>query len=533
MKGAPMPVRDNGADRMQVFYNEKGQEERYMFFDENEAPKQNDLECFGYRMHYDQENRVDSVWTLDPFGEEESLEVRTYSSVVDKFTFYDLRGQRAIQKKLGYHQRVEMKDEKGNVVRKEYYGVDKKLVGNSLRPAVTVIKFDDLNRVSSTNDYDNANQPYTQNRKYYAQREYKYIGNTMNLLSEYDYRWNPRLQQMVKVKSYDVQLFGSVTEYTTIDVEKDTYRMKRVEQNEDYEPVSISYYGKNDKPTFDSIDYFHKQIIEHRTLPSGQRIVVHRYYDASGRLFSSPEHRDYAIDSCIYSSRNQLLSRICYNSDTVVVRSQGYEYKDGIEVARFARGIHGQPIRCPQWEKDGLCYYKMLSVRSTADALSYVKPVNEYGCASWAYDGQDPWGIAESREKQQSTSMMGSNWKKETITIVYADHIPLAAHSVVYVHLTRHAYPADKLGLRDGDLLLKVGKWSYTANPSAEAAQSQWSSLGHHPQQLTVGRYDIKKKSWQVLTFDVPEFSGSFGCEIYPVYYTEEEYKVYEKLLAL
>ena len=533
MKGAPLQVRDNGADRMQVFYNAKGQEERYMFFDESGAPKQNDLECFGYRMHYDNENRVDSVWTLDPFGEIESLEVRTYSKDVDTFTFYDLNGKPAIQKKLGYHQRTEQKDQYGNVVRKEYYDTRRQLVDNSLRPAVTVITFDELNRVIRTNDYDNNNQPYTENPKYYAQRDYAYIGDTRELLSEIDYRWNPRQKQMVNVKSYAARLLGSVTEYTNIDTEKNLYRMMRVEQNENYEPVSISHYGKDDKPVFDSIDFFHKHIIEQRILPNGQRIVVHRYYDVNGKPFSDDTHRNYAIDSCLYSPRNQLLSRICYSSDSVVVHSQGYEYKDGIEMARFARGIHGQPIRCPQWEHDGLSYYKLLSVRSTGDALSYVKPISEYGCTSWAYDGQDPWGIAESRDQQFTTNRMGSNWKKETITIVYADHIPMNARSVVYVHLTRHGAPADRMGLQDGDLLLSAGSWKYTANPSATAAQDQWRMIGKRPVQLTVGRYNQRNRSWKILTFDVAAFSGDFGCEIYPVYYTDEEYKVYEKLLAL
>jgi hypothetical protein len=533
MKGAPLQVRDNGADRFQVFYNEQGMEERYMFFDETGAPKQNDLDCFGYRMHYDKENRVDSVWTLDPFGEEESLEVRTYSPQVDTFTFYDLKGHRAVQKKLGYHQRVETKDEKGNITRKDYYGVDQKLVDNRLRPAITVIKYDKLNRVAGTNDYDNANQPYTQNRKYYAQREYTYIGNTTDVLSELDYRWNSKRRKMEQVKSYVARLFGSVTEETTIDLDKNYYRMKRVEHNEDMEPVSISYYGKNDKPMFDSIDYFHKHITEQRVLPNGQRVVVHRFYDVNGKLFSDPEHRKYAIDSCIYSPRNQLLSRVCYSSDTVVVQSQGYEYKDGIEVARFARGIHGHPIRCPKWERDGLSYYKMLSVRSITDALSYVKPVSEYGCTSWAYDGQDPFGKFESRDQTLTTYRMGSNWTKTAITIVYADHVPMNAHSVVYVHLTRYNFPADRLGLRDGDLLLSIGSWKYTSDPSSTAAQGQWDRIGKTPMSMTVGRYNPKDRSWKVLTFKVPTFRGDFGCEIYPVYYTDDEYKEYEKLLAL
>jgi hypothetical protein len=50
---------------------------------------------------------------------------------------------------------------------------------------------------------------------------------------------------------------------------------------------------------------------------------------------------------------------------------------------------------------------------------------------------------------------------------------------------------------------------------------------------MTVGRYNPEDRSWKVLTFKVPTFRGDFGCEIYPVYYTDDEYKEYEKLLAL
>ena len=530
-KGTPLQLLDNGADRMQVFLNAEGQEEKYMFFDENGAPRQNDMGYYGVRVHYNEENRTDTTWILDPFSEEEFVETRQWDGNREVYRCFDLKGTPINHQSLSYHRRVIEKDAKGNVVRKEYFAASGAHVDDRVRSSVCIMRYDALNRLIHTDDYDSHGKPYTQNPRFYPRREFQYIGNTLERLYEKDYRWNARKQTMMEVRRYEAHLFGSVVEYTTDDYEKGIYRMKRVENNEDFEPVSVSYYGKDDKPMFDSIENFHKHIIERKRLANGQKIVVHRYYDTDGSLYSQPGRRDYAIDSCVYSLRNLPLCRICYNRDTVIVLSQGYEYKDGIEVARYARGIHGQPIRCPQWERDGLCYYRLQSVKSTADALSFIKPISEYGCTSWAYDGSDPSGIMERRRQQFTTDLMGSHWKKETITTIYADHIPQDAKSVAYVHLLRPNDVADRLGLRDGDLLLQVGSWHYTGPSSAGSASQQWATIGQVPISIKVGRYDIRHRRWQTLAFDVPVFGGRFSAEVYPVYYTDEEYSHFEKLL--
>lgn len=527
--GTPLRLRDNGADRMKVFFNAKGLEEKYMFFDESGAPRLNDQECYGQRIHYDLQNRADSVWGLDPFSEVEYLEVRMHGEHTSVSSFQDPQGKPINHRKLHYHKRVETTDDKGNIIMKEYFGADGKHVDDKLRSSVAKFVYDEHNRVISTNDFDGNGKPYTQNNKYYAHREYEYRENSMEKLTEKGFRWDPQSEKMIEVFSYKAKHFGSVVEYTTIDKEKDSYRMKRIEYNEESEPVSISYYGKDDIPIFDSIDNFSKHIVERSIKSNGKSVVVHRYYDIDGSLYSKPGQRDYAIDSCIYSSKNLLLSRVCYDRDSMIILSQGYEYKDGIEVARYARGIHGNPIRCPQWERDGLCYYKLQSVKSASDALSYVKPVNEYGGMSWAYDGNDPWGLLEHRGQKYITDRMGSNWKKEIITTIYADHIPYSAKTVAYLHLIRHGSMAERAGLRDGDLLISIGSWNYDHTPSAESAKGEWMRLGAKPASVKVARYDQKTKTWSMPVINIPTFQGSLGCEIYDVYYTEEEYNEFKK----
>ena len=403
-KGTPLKLRDNGADRMQIFLNAAGQEEKYMFFDENGAPRRNDLDCFGYRMSYNALNQVDTVWALDPFGNEEFFEVRNYSSNQDGYAFYDLQGAPINHKRLRYHRRIETKDAKGRVIGKEYFGPDGRYISDRLRPARSSFVFDDCNRVILSDSFNGNGEPYSANPRYYARREYEYIGHSMDLLSENSYRWNPGSRQMEKVYNYYVLLFGSVNEYYSNNLETGEYHMRRIEHNEDAEPVSISYYGQDDKPQFDSTDNFHKHIIERKALRDGRKIVVHRYYDVDGSLFADVNHGYYAIDSCIYNANDLLLSRVCYDKDTSIVKSQGYEYNDGVEVSRYARGVHGTPIRCARWERDGLCYYRLSIVKSGMDALSYVKPISEYGGTSWAYDGADPFGFIERRGGQDQVN---------------------------------------------------------------------------------------------------------------------------------
>lgn len=530
--GAPLKMRDNGVDRMQVFYGNHGQEEKYMFFDENGVPKTNDLECYGYRVHYDQLHRTDTVWGLDPFSEDEFIEVRLYTDSTTDYRYFDTDGTPINHKKLGYHRRVGVMDKRGNTVHKEFFDKSGSYADDNLRSSLVDLVYDDKNRLMFTNDFDSHGEPYTQNRKYYPHREFSYIGNTMEPLNTKYFYWDSELNAFYETKTFQTMLYGSVVEYTTIDYDKGTFRMQRVEHNENAEPVSISYYGVNDKPMFDSIDLFSKHIIERNPQANGQTIVVHRYYDADGKLYSMPGKRDYAIDSCIYSPQGLLLSRVCYDRDTTIVLSQGYEYKDGVEVARYARSIHGQPIRCPRWETDHLSYYRLQNVRSLSDALSFVRPVNEYGRTSWAYDGNDPFGLEEHRGQRQVTDGMGSNWKRETITTIYADHIPSDAHNVVYIHLTRHDSEAERRGLCDGDLLLEAAGWHYERQPKAQQAQAAWSSIGYQTIRLRVARYNQHSHTWQTLTFNVEPFNTRkqlWGCEIYDIYYTEDEYQEFLK----
>ena len=531
-KGAPLQVRSNGADRMQVFLNEKGQEVKYMFFDGNRAPKQNTLGYYGYKVHYDSLNRPDSMWIVDPFSEEQFKEVVVYGMQTEDYRCYDLQDKPINNPSLNYHRRVITKDARGNVVKKYYFGPDGTYVDDRIRSAIVNIEYDDMNRVILTNDFDRNGEPYTQGTRFYARREFKYIRDTMDKLYEKDYRWDAKRKKMVLARRYETELYGSVVEITTENYENNEYRMMRLEYDEQEQPVSVSHYGRDDKPVFDSIDNFHKHIIERRRLPNGQNIVVHRYYDTDGSLFSVLGKRDYAIDSCVYSPTNQLLCQVCYNRDTVIVLSQSYEYADGVEVVRYARGVHDTPIRCANWERDGLCYYKLKSVHSGKDVISYVSPINEYGCNSWAYAGIDPMGLLEQRDQKFTIDLLGSDWRKETLITVYADHIPSDANTVIYVHLLKPNSIADRLGLRDGDLLLRVGNWQYTAKPSAEAALREWDMLGHVSKTIKVARYDIRLRKWKILEFDVQPFNGKFECEVYPVYYTNEEYSEFNKALA-
>ncbi|MBO4905839.1 MAG: hypothetical protein J5486_02235 [Bacteroidaceae bacterium] len=499
-KGAPLQMLDNGADRIQVFLTDDGREEKYMFYDESRAPRQNDMGYYGYRVHYDALNNTDSIWILDPFSTEEFMEVRSYTRDRDEFRCHALDGHSINHQTLGYHKRVVCRDERGNMIHKEYFDASGSHVSNAVRSSFVDLQYDELNRMTVTDDYDNDMKPYTQNPHFYPHREFTYIGNTLEPLSEHDYRWDEAQQKMVLVRKKDTRLFGSVTEYIYHNIEKGEYRMRRVENNEDMEPISISYYDINDQPMFDSTENFHKHITEQRIMPNGQKIVVHRYYDIDGSLYSNPHSRKFAIDSCLYSKRNLLLSRVCYDQDTNIVSSQGYEYKDGVEVARYARGINGQPIRCPAWEQDGLSYYLLYYVKAANNQMSYVRPVNEYQCPTYAYNPSDT--------------------------------LPHDAHPVVYIHLTHHSSAAQHIGLHDGDLLLSIGNWQYTITPSAAAAQNEWNNIGLKHLTLKVARYDQSSRTWAILTFELPQLSKPFRCEIYPIYYTDEEYQIFSSALS-
>ena len=188
----------------------------------------------------------------------------------------------------------------------------------------------------------------------------------------------------------------------------------------------------------------------------------------------------------------------------------GYDYKDGVEIARYVLSLDGtSAIRCPQWEIDGLCYYKLNNVKNaqTDFNLAYIQAVSEYeDCPSLVYF----YGETETvnYDFKPVVTTIGEHWTRLENVSVSIPPVPSRAPTVQYVHITSLEGSAYKAGLRDGDLLQE--------RKDAGSAESV----------VTVIRY--KDGRWEH-----PDpyriAKGNPGMEVYPVAYTEREYNEYRQ----
>lgn len=506
--GLPLKVRDNGADRMKVFLSSSDDkrkdrlEVKYMFYDEKGSPQSNDIGCYGFRIVYNDNLTIDSLFHLDPFSQENIVEVRSYNGREQSMTYYSVgagKRQRA-HSKLGYAQRVEMQDERGNVVERRFYDEQGKPVVGA-HCAKEVCRYDAYNRLDSVSQMD-AGDAQTS----YMVFRYEGLSNVPTELYRYDIVGGTRQLAFSKIHK---EACG-VTDIIDDDRRSDSYRHEHIVRDEARQEVEYSYLDRDGKLVFDSLQLCCRYT--EKNVSQGEGTVrVKRYYGADNALYrGSSDERTRAIDSSYYDAQGLRRKQITKDAGGRILKSMGYDYKDGVEIARYVLSLDGtSAIRCPQWEIDGLCYYKLNNVKNaqTDFNLAYIQAVSEYeDCPSLVYF----YGETETvnYDFKPVVTTIGEHWTRLENVSVSIPPVPSHAPTVQYVHITSLEGSAYKAGLRDGDLLQE--------RKDAGAAESV----------VTVIRY--KDGRWEH-----PDpyriAKGNPGMEVYPVAYTEREYNEYRQ----
>ena len=301
-----------------------------------------------------------------------------------------------------------------------------------------------------------------------------------------------------------------VTDYVEDNRTTATYRHEQVVKDNKRNLVTYSYLNRDGQLMFDSIKQC-ARYTEKTVVLGNKKASVIKYYGVDGQLYCDINNTEIeAIDSACYDKDGLKRNEVTFDTRGNVIKSMGYDYKDGVEVARYALSLDGRtPIRCATWEIDGLCYYKLNNVKNARSKfnLAYIKAVSEYsGCQSYVYF---PGKLEQVKyEFEPETISLGENWLQQTQTNIVIPPVPAEAHYVEYIHILNLSKAAYKAGLRDGDLLLD----KYDA------------SLGK--MSINVLRYLPEKNSWVKLkSIIIPKENN--GMEHYPVAYTKEEYNEY------
>ncbi|MFR1237027.1 MAG: hypothetical protein ACLSC9_12010 [Barnesiella sp.] len=519
--GKPLKVRSNGANRMRISMDEAGHEVKYMFFDESGSPKDNYEKVYGYTYTIDSLTHITGKRTnIDQYGY--PLTVKGYDCI--EYTDFDKYGQwkkceyrnndRMVNNEDGYA--YEEREQENNQTTRRFYNAEQKpVLATGQHGSIIINKQDRSGNDTLVCFYDIDGQPVSTHRKGdYSRIVYRYGNHEENLLNETRYRLIDGKEKAIYSQTNTFGKDGKLLlDIVTIDADNDSLpylNEKKKYNNGDL--CEIAYYGKNNQPVM--YNGYHKYVIDKDTLPDKKISVVTQFLDTGLKLYCSDNTGDYAMDSCIYSTGNNLLSRTLYNKNNEIIFSYLYEYDElGELISQSVMGIDGSPVRYAPWDVDGLYYYKIRYIKDFSGKFEYLKGINEFGEEAYVYCKQN------------------GNWTDMKIQNGKPQVSPLSnAPQAMTIRLESKNGTAYKSGLKDGDILIGIGSWKFSfKNPDNSRLYSELQNLKHSSRTVTAVRHDPVKKTSRII--ECKPAAGALRAEVYPIYYTEKEKERLEKII--
>lgn len=165
----------------------------------------------------------------------------------------------------------------------------------------------------------------------------------------------------------------------------------------------------------------------------------------------------------------------------VVIKSMMFFTLNGQIIGRAVEGIDNTPIRCNKWEEEGYLYYKIYYNKDFDDNFVGIHGLNEWDQTSIFFDPS-----VSKCLKVEYLDFMGH--VIEDATSVYGDVKILRSYkqyvlektdditsfSYPYLHIIDKESDMYKMGFKDGDRIIKFGKWNI--GDSISRLNAEWSS---------------------------------------------------------
>ncbi|MCD8291717.1 MAG: hypothetical protein LUC91_09500, partial [Prevotella sp.] len=231
---------------------------------------------------------------------------------------------------------------------------------------------------------------------------------------------------------------------------------------------------------------------------------------------------------------NNIRTIYLIDNDGNILSSEWSEYDEfGIRVAHAVAGIDGTPVRCPNWDRDNACYYKMSVLYPFSDKarrnMVSATAFNEFGETSYFQKDNNCISISETPYNYSNTEMMGN---KTVMSIAKTDVQGNVSHfSALFIHVLSKKgtfYNAKSLsnvddGLKDGDILIRVGSElvfpSNNTNMEATIIERLQASGGT----LLIARPNPAKDTYSLLKYKVS--AENCGAELHLMNLTKTENK--------
>ncbi len=343
--------------------------------------------------------------------------------------------------------------------------------------------------------------------------------------SEWAYDNESLTHELLKTRNgvvylYDKSVKGNVT---TIENEN---KIAKIAYQKTLKTVSgnktiTEFFGKNDiriniKINADSIRAHHIEQIH-----DGGAIITKYFTFTDGKVvpivYTCNEYSalTYPKKKETFDENGKLTSWIVYDNDDNIRKSMMYKYENGSMIERGAMGIDGNPIRSSEWEMDGYIYYKMHTVVNERNELISECITNEFDEYSAQVDPASKYNNSDRYVKMSfSKYNLPEQFKINNQDVLRAVQRPdyyytfidsknISDQKVAYLHIKSKASALYKLGFKDGDRIIGIDNWKYSA--SMQGFESAWESL------YSQGNHVIKvlrpndKQSFDVFKKDVPQ----------------------------
>lgn len=492
--GKPLKIRGE-ADRMMLKRNAKGYDTHYLFYDASGAPCTNQFNwCYGIKVNA----LRDSIDYLDEFG---NICLSQYSERTDNKVIHHYQ-PRTIE--WDYNKKIETFDNNNNNDSVKFF-YNNKLVSSERHPAIVVKKYDRYGRITESHSYYADMRIYS-SPYYYSSMLFNYVGDTSEAErqifkdvingKEKIVFYKERTKNKIITKKFYKEINNLITE--TIELDKDSIE------------ISCSY-KVGEKPIIHPVYGYQQHTTEVRKgIHQGKEI---RIFTTTYKGINEVLH-PYAIKEEWKDGDNNIIFYRTRDKNNNIIKSMGYEYRNGVLNMQYVIGVEGKPIRCPFWEWNGLNYYKLQLVRDFNKNISRLQSLNELGTNSITYAGLSGYnaGIITKGRKEKDIDKIGK-WKfiEEACFLIIPEVDKYNCIPFNYVHLLKENNSG--INLHDGDIILNL------PISCKRTRINDYSTLKN----LIVKRF-INGKWERVYNINVANADISkLECEYYPVFFTKEE----------
>lgn len=501
--GQTLEIRDNSVNRMRIALNGEGRIESILYYDNLGVCRSLSDDICGFAYKYPDVWSI-SRYALDEFGRvlESRNNVRTTEIKGDTtiVTYGKVSSlQDTVIKKSygpeGYYKICTVKDnaylylprekEPAAVkrIKRDAQGniIEEKVEGDIPESYPALVKYEysgEKRYLTKIEKFDGNGNPFISRNDSIYKKTWQYT-ESGELMREEHFSSTDK-----KRIYYYEKTVGDNSRTTIIDDIKKRYYIERVDSFAPDSHVTL-FYGKNRtlanwKTEEDSSITFHKRV---KRTEGDIETIKYYTYNNKKEIIPCPTIKDeYGIVTSYYCREQQtddkkhLKYYKLYDENMKILKSMMYFYDNGY--ARAVMGVDGTPVRCADWEEEGLLYYMMYFNKDNNNNYAGIKVVDEFNMPGTLFDPvSDSYfqvsylnlqnkvvTLKDTQEEIEITAPLGQT------SFVPADNI--SDESLPFLHILDKKSKLYMSGFRDGDRIVELGKWKY--GDSEALLKAEW-----------------------------------------------------------